>query len=112
MCPFVKTPTKLATEQSVTVRGWDERTPVDIHTTESVTSQTCYVEFDLQRDLIGQRRVSEQLIGLLQCSVLCGDSVDWQQPVSNLQQATPTTEVTTVMSEEIGNTGYLLYVYS
>lgn len=40
------------------------------------TSQTCYIEFYLQRDLIGQSRISEQLIGLLQRPVFCGDSID------------------------------------
>lgn len=60
------------------------------------TPQTCYIEFDLQCDLICQRRISEQLVGLFKCSIFCGDSVDWQEAVSNLQQATPTTGVTMV----------------
>lgn len=56
-------------------------------------TRTCYIEFYLQRDLVGQRRISEQLVGLFQCSVLCGDSVDWEEAVSNLQKATPTRRI-------------------
>lgn len=38
--------------------------------------QTCYIKLDFQRDLIGQCSVSEKLIGFLERSVFCGDSVD------------------------------------
>lgn len=61
--------------------------------------QTCYIEFYLQCDLIGQRRVTKELIGFLQRSIFCGNSIDWQEAVSNLQQATPTTTVTMLISE-------------
>lgn len=60
---------------------------------------TCYVKFYLQGHFVGQRGVAQQLVGLFQCSVFCGDSVDGQEAVSHLQQATPTRTVTTVMSD-------------
>lgn len=52
--------------------------------------QTCYIKLYFQCDLIGQCSISEELIGFLECSVFCGDSIDRQKTVSYLQQATPT----------------------
>lgn len=50
---------------------------------------TCNIELNLHRHLIGQSRVSEQLVGLLQSAILSRDPVDGQQSVADLQQATP-----------------------
>lgn len=51
---------------------------------------TCYVELDLQRDLVGERRISQQLVGFFQGPVFRGDAVDGQEAVPHLQQAAPT----------------------
>lgn len=53
-------------------------------------SLTCYVKFYFQRHPIGQSCISEELIGFFQCPVLSGDTIDWQEAVTNLQQATST----------------------
>lgn len=51
---------------------------------------TCNIELHLHRHLVGQSRVPQQLMGLLQGAVLSRDPVDGQQSVADLQQPTPT----------------------
>lgn len=54
---------------------------------------TRHVEFHLQHDLVGERRVAQELIGLLHGPVFCGDAIDGQDAVPHLQQPTPEPQV-------------------
>lgn len=49
---------------------------------------TGHVKLDLQRELSGDGRVSEQLIGFFQGGVFGGNSIYRQNPVADLQDAT------------------------
>lgn len=50
---------------------------------------TCDVELDLQHHFVGERRVPQELVGLLHGAVLRRDAVDGKDSVAYLQQATP-----------------------
>lgn len=50
---------------------------------------TCYVKLDLQGYFAGDAGVPQQLIGLLKCAVLSGDSIYWQDAIADLEDATP-----------------------
>ena len=54
-----------------------------------VCVSTCHIKFDLQGELGSDGRVSEQLIGLFQGGVFGRNPVNGQNPVPNLQDATP-----------------------
>ena len=58
---------------------------------KNISSQydTCDIKLNLHCDLIGQSRVSEQLMGFLQSAIFSRDPVNGQQPVPNLQQPAP-----------------------
>lgn len=50
---------------------------------------TCYVKLHFQCDFAVNGTISEELVGFLQRAVLSEDSIDRQNSVSHLQQATP-----------------------
>ena len=74
-------------------------------TVRLVTSQTCDVELYLQRDLVGQGGVPQELVGLLQRPVLRGDPVDGQEAVPDLEQAAPVGESRGGDVREAGHSG-------
>lgn len=37
---------------------------------------TCYIKLNLQSDLVGERCISEKLVGFFQRPIFCGDSID------------------------------------
>lgn len=56
-------------------------------------ARTCYIKLYLQCDFIGESSVPQQLIGLLQRPVLCGDPVYGQEPVPDLEKTTSVTGI-------------------